>query len=94
METLKHIIIEGRGFQGGSVEKMRGMWLGREIVVAGLPPLMLKHDMTLFKVTAHLKRVACPIHNVGNCEIKNIFHIINYTGLPTKNETVKTTGNY
>ena len=27
-----------RGFRGGSDEKMRRMWLGREIVVAGLPP--------------------------------------------------------
>ena len=33
------IYIEGRGFRGGSDEKMRRMWLGLEIVVAGLPPL-------------------------------------------------------
>ena len=38
LETFTHIIIEGRGFQGGSDEKMR-MWLGREVVVAGLPSL-------------------------------------------------------
>ena len=34
-----HIINEGRGFRGGSDEKMRRMWLGREVVVASLPPL-------------------------------------------------------
>ena len=32
--------MEGRGFRGGSDEKMRRMWLGREIVVAGLSPLV------------------------------------------------------
>ena len=31
--------LNGRGFRGGSEEKMRRMWLEREIVVAGLPPL-------------------------------------------------------
>ena len=35
---LIKIILKGRGFRGGSDEKMRRMWLGREIVVAGLPP--------------------------------------------------------
>ena len=30
------MIIKGRGFRGGSDEKMRRMWLGLEIVVAGL----------------------------------------------------------
>ena len=38
IETLRHIIIEG--FRGGSDEKMRRMWLGQEIVVTGLPPLV------------------------------------------------------
>ena len=33
-------IIEGRGFRGGSDEKMRRMWLRKEIVVVGLPPLV------------------------------------------------------
>ena len=37
--NLKHIIIDGRGFRGGSDDKMRRMWLGQEIVVTGLPPL-------------------------------------------------------
>ena len=37
LETFKHIINEGQGFRGGSDEKMRRMWLGREVVVAGLP---------------------------------------------------------
>ena len=41
LETLKHIIIEGPGFRGSSDEKMRRLWLGREIVLVGLPPL---HD--------------------------------------------------
>ena len=40
LETFQHIIIEGRRFLGGSDEKMGRMWLGREVVVAGLPPLM------------------------------------------------------
>ena len=39
-ETFKHIIIERRGFRGDSDEKMRRMWLGLDIVVAGLPPLV------------------------------------------------------
>ena len=39
LETFKHKIFEGRGFRGGSDEKMRRMWLGREIDVAVLPPL-------------------------------------------------------
>ena len=30
---------EGRGFRGGSDEKMRRMWLRREIVAFGLPSL-------------------------------------------------------
>ena len=33
------MILKGRGFQGGSDEKIRRMWLGSEIVVVGLPPL-------------------------------------------------------
>jgi len=32
--------MEGRGFRGGSNEKMRRMRFGREIVVTGLPPLV------------------------------------------------------
>ena len=28
---LKQIILKGRGFRGGSDEKMRRMWFGREI---------------------------------------------------------------
>ena len=32
------IILELRGFRGGSDQKMRTMWLGLEIFVAGLPP--------------------------------------------------------
>ena len=38
-ETLLKIILKGRGFRGGSDEKMRRMWLGLEIDVVGLPPL-------------------------------------------------------
>ena len=40
LETVKHTIIEGREFRGGSDEKMRILLLGLEIVVAGLPPLV------------------------------------------------------
>ena len=36
---FKKMILKGRGFQGGSDEKIRRMWLGSEIVVVGLPPL-------------------------------------------------------
>jgi len=32
--------LKGRGFRGGSDEKLRRMWLEREIVVVGLPPLI------------------------------------------------------
>ena len=39
LETLKHRTIEGRGLRGGLDEKMR-IWLGREIVVGGLSPLV------------------------------------------------------
>ena len=47
-------IIEGRGFRGGSGEIIRRMWLWREIVVAGLPPLIGQTgpDLTL---SAHAK---------------------------------------
>jgi len=37
---FKKIIWKGRGFRGGSDEKMRRMWFGLEIDVVGLPPLM------------------------------------------------------
>ena len=39
IEHLKKIILKGRGFRGGSDEKMRRMWFGLEIDVVGLPPL-------------------------------------------------------
>ena len=38
--TLKKIILKGRGFRGGSDEKMRRMWFGLEIYVVGLPLLI------------------------------------------------------
>ena len=34
---LQKIILKGRGFRGGSDEKMRRMWFGLEINVAFLP---------------------------------------------------------
>jgi len=37
---MEKIILKGRGFRGGSDEKMMRMWLGREIVVVDLPPLL------------------------------------------------------
>ena len=41
IKHLKNIILKGREFRGGSVEKMRRMKLGREIVgVVGLPPFV------------------------------------------------------
>ena len=36
---FKKRILKGRGFRGGSDEKMRRMWVGLEIDVVGLPPL-------------------------------------------------------
>ena len=39
-KDIKKKILEEGGFQGGSDDKMRKMWLGREIVVVGLPPLL------------------------------------------------------
>ena len=39
MRHFKKIIFKGRGFRGGSDEKIRRMWLGLEIDVVGLPPL-------------------------------------------------------
>ena len=36
-KMFKKIILEGRGFRGGSDEKIRRMWLRLGIVVAGLP---------------------------------------------------------
>ena len=35
------LIFKGRGLRCGSDEKMRRMWLGIEIVVVGLPPLVM-----------------------------------------------------
>ena len=40
--TFKKKILVGQGFRGGSDEKMRRMWLGQEIVVVGLPPLVIE----------------------------------------------------
>jgi len=37
---LKKTLFEGRGFCGDSGEKIRRTWLGREIVVVSLPPLV------------------------------------------------------
>jgi len=36
--------LKGRGFRGGSDEKMRRMWFGLEIDVVGLPPLVRYMD--------------------------------------------------
>ena len=38
--TNNTAIDKGRGFRGGSDEKMRRMWFGLEIDVVGLPPLV------------------------------------------------------
>ena len=37
VDTIKKIILKGRGFRGGSDKKIWRMWFGREIVVVGLP---------------------------------------------------------
>ena len=37
ISVVLHCISAGRGFLGGSDEKMRGMWLGQDIVVGILP---------------------------------------------------------
>ena len=39
LETLKHIIREGRGFQGRSDQKMRNVARTRNCCGHGLPPL-------------------------------------------------------
>ena len=36
------MVLEGLGFRGGSVEKMRRIWLGLNTVVAGLPPTLVE----------------------------------------------------
>jgi len=40
---LKKKILKGRGYRGGSDEKMMRMWFGLEIDVIGLPPLVEQH---------------------------------------------------
>ena len=35
------MILKGRGFRGGSDEKIMRMWFGLEIDVVGLPPLVI-----------------------------------------------------
>ena len=37
---LKTIFLKGRGFRGGSDEKIVRMWFGLGIIVVGLPPLV------------------------------------------------------
>ena len=39
-DTIKKIILKGRGFRCGSDEKMMKMWFGLKIDVVGLPPLV------------------------------------------------------
>ena len=52
LEILKNKKLEGRGFRGSSDEKIRRMWLGREIVGAGHPPLVkpLMKTLNIFDV--------------------------------------------
>ena len=65
-KTLKKIILKGQEFRGGSDEKMWRMWLGREIVVAGLPPLPVH---LINKVT--LKKVSKFFADIEMCLSKN-----------------------
>ena len=39
--TLQFFFLQGRGFRGGSDEKMRRMWLGLGIAVVGLSSLVM-----------------------------------------------------
>ena len=61
MRQLKKIILKGRGFRGGSDEKMRRMWLGLEIDVVGLPPLV---QLTLHSLKAFLIKYDLDISTV------------------------------
>ena len=48
--TNNTAIDKGRGFRGGSDEKMRRMWFGLEIDVVGLPPLVEGTEKFYFKI--------------------------------------------
>ena len=67
MEYLKHITVKERGFRGGMDDKMMRMRLGREIVVAGLPPLstwpvqLVKDKRTI--ITLYIITWLCVSHN-------------------------------
>ena len=78
------MILKGRGFRGGSDEKMRRMWFGLEIDVVGLPPLVrsdlktsdqycigpvLRRKSTNVEI-ANVELVPC--RNSTNVEITNV----------------------
>ena len=56
MDTLKHRMIEGGRFRGGSGDKMWRMGFGREIVVAGFPPLISKMNKKIKEKICKLKK--------------------------------------
>ena len=87
---LRKIILEGRGFWGDWDEKMRRMWLGLEIVVAGRPPfaMILVYNTEYCKAIYFLSffRTSCflyiigtwyPINNQQNMEKRNIWKTCN-----------------
>ena len=51
---LRKIILEGRGIWDGSDEKMMKMWLGRETVMVGLPPIasLLEYQITCVRTVS------------------------------------------
>jgi len=54
---FKRIILKGRGFRGGTDEKMRRMWLGREFVVVGLLPLVTPRVVRFFSFICMYKYI-------------------------------------
>ena len=73
------MILKGRGFRGGSDEKMRRMWFGLEIDVVGLPPLVRSDLKTsdqycigpvLRRKSTNVELVPC--RNSTNVEITNV----------------------
>ena len=80
--------MEGRGFRGGSDEKIRRMWLGLEIVVAGLPPLRYQW----VKIPNFLKSIkslelVLKVSTFQNWSLHNF--VLNNANVSTKNKNKK-----
>ena len=54
-QAIKKKKLEGRGFSDGLDEKMMKMWLGRETVVVGLPPIasLLEYQITCVRTVSN-----------------------------------------